>query len=449
MFKKLLDKLSSLKMTASLLALLTSLFLLGMWIPQKRFFDRVQYEQWLQSYPLLAGWLDRIGFTHIFSAPLTIFVWSFFFLNLALVMWKRLPLLQKKVSVDDALLGPESAFFSARRTISTADTKSAERLMEMLRGSNYLVSGSPFHFKGVKNRLSALANPLFHLSFFLILLGGLLGVFTTFRATIALTEGESFNGDLQRYDKPVKLPQYGEPPELGFTILKIVPEVSGVTPTQLTVDILDTKGKPHKARFNSPYKSGTTSCVIKNLGISPLFLVYDENGTELDGAFVRLNVLKGKEDRFYLGGRNFSVRFFPDYVRADDQDMTKSEEFKNPLLVVSEEKSGSSETHRIRVGESFKSDDRTIKLAEMPFWVSFQVVSEKGVPIVYAGLLLASCALVWRLLFYRRDVVCKIIEVDGVNKIRVALRTEFYRALAEEELDRMLTKWGMEYEKDA
>lgn len=442
LLNRIVTCLSSIRFTTLLLITLAVIFLLGLWIPQRGLFTKDMYLQWLAASPLLASTLDRIGFTHIYSSPFTITVWIFFFLNLALVMWKRFPLVQRRIDLGEAnLLSPSSASFSDRRTVELSGGGDAAQFMEKLAREGYAIFGTPEHFCGVKNRYSAVANPLFHLSFFLILLGGLIGIYTNFRGNVVVAEGESFNGELERYDKGLKLPLTGGPPQISFRVEKIIPEISGNTATQLSAILVDARGKRHTARINHPYVAGNTVCVLKKLGIAPLLVVQDREGNEVDGAYIRLDVLKGKEDRLTFAGHKFTAQFYPDYVKKGDEEYSQSLEFKNPVLRLTEfQGEQKMKSSAVSLGGSFPVGESTITFAEMPYWVSFQVVQERGTGIVYFGAFLASIALAWRLFFYRKDIVCKVEEVDGRQVLQIGWRTEFYRALAGEELDKLLGK---------
>jgi len=442
MLSGLIQRLASLKFTIVLLLLLLAIFLLGLWIPQRSLLDQAMYEQWMKNAPLLAPALDKTGFTRIYSSPLTIGIWALFFINLILSMWKRIPLVKRRISLGEAnLLPPDSAIFPARRTLKLSGECRPEQIMEALQREGFLLYGAPTFFCGVKNRFSALANPLFHLCFVLVLLGSVTGIYTRFVGKIAIAEGESFTGEPQLYKKPLTPPLIGGLPDVGFTVLRIVPEISGNTALQLTAEIADRQGKRHTMQINRPYKTGNVSCVLKKPGIAPLLILRDRNGKELDGAYLRLDVLDNREDSFSFAGYRFKAHFYPDYVRDGKRESTKSLEFRNPVLLLTafdgERLVGSS---AIKLGESVMFGDKSITFAEMPFWVLIQVVQERGEGLVYFSLFLASFVLAWRLLLYRRDIVCRVEEENDSQVMVIGWRTEFYRSLAEEELDKLMVK---------
>ena len=121
------------------------------------------------------AFLDALGLTTIYTSPITITLWVLFFLNLSLVLWQRLPLIKSRIALSDAKIAdpadggrlpvpefvPPAGRSGRSRRLSACSAKAAIPCWAMQPG-----------FYGVKNRLAPIAFMLFHLSFFLILLGG-------------------------------------------------------------------------------------------------------------------------------------------------------------------------------------------------------------------------------------------------------------------------------------
>lgn len=82
-------------------------------------------------------------------------------------------------------------------------------------------------------------------------------------------------------------------------------------------------------------------------------------------------------------------------------------------------------------------DGNRLEMRELPFWVRFYVIKERGVSILYAGLAIACIAIIWRLLFYRREIVGAIRDEEGERRLVVAARSEFYKSLAEDEFEKL------------
>lgn len=434
---KLVRFFSSLKLTAFLLSTLGLLFLAGQWIPQKGLLQREMYEQWRQGEPALVTLLESLQLTEIYAAPLTLAVWGLFFINLTTVMVRRIGVIGKRIALptgDDPL--PEAAGFPYLGRMKLVQADPGEFYKD-LEHNGFRVVPAGDGFIALKNRYAPLATILFHLSFYLILTGAVLSIYTKFSGTVNIAEGESFSGDLAGYASPPRLAKIGSPPQLQFTLLKVVPEVKGNTSTSLAVTLRDAAGRVREIGINRPYKQGATSLVVKNLGVSPLF-VLSRGGEEVDGAFVKLDLLKGKTDRFSIGTYTVLARYFPDYEVVNGVAQTRSEEFRNPALqlkVLIGERLVTEGT--LQAGEGLAIGDERLELREIPFWVGFSVIEEYGLPILYGGFLLGVVALCWRFGAYRRELVGRR-QADG--SLVVAGRADFYRALTAEEFDKMFRR---------
>jgi hypothetical protein len=311
-----------------------------------------------------------------------------------------------------------------------------EKVIGLLRKKRYTVLGDSAGFYGVKNRLAPIAFMLFHLSFFLILLGGLISVYTEFIGYIDLAQGESFQGELNRYNASPqpKMPEIGSPPSASFTVKSIVPRVAHNTPTGISVLLVDRQGKTNEVDINRPYTTEHTSFVFKHLGVSPLFVLKDASGKEAAGAYIKLDVLQQKPDRFALGDFAFTATFYPDFVMEDGKRATRSMEFNNPVFFISAEQGGK------KIAEGLVPKNGSLEVAgyrlemrDMPFWVRFYVVKQRGLSILYAGFAIATIGVIWRLLFYRREILGAVRKQDGVRCLVVAGRSEYYKSLAEDE----------------
>ena len=57
-----------------------------------------------------------------------------------------------------------------------------------------------------------------------------------------------------------------------------------------------------------------------------------------------------------------------------------------------------------------------------------------------SGFAIASLAVIWRFLFYRREILGAVREGDGERRLVVAGRSEFYKSLAEDEYTALFEK---------
>jgi hypothetical protein len=67
------------------------------------------------------------------------------------------------------------------------------------------------------------------------------------------------------------------------------------------------------------------------------------------------------------------------------------------------------------------------------------VRAERGLAVIWTGFGIASLALAWRLLLYRRELILEWSRDEGgAARVRLAGRSDYYRALFEDELARLV-----------
>jgi hypothetical protein len=441
MLNKIVKYLSSLRFTILLICLLGLILALGLCIPQKALL-RTIYLEWQRNSPGLVAFLDALGLTTIYTSPITITLWVLFFLNLSLVLWQRWPLVKSRITItNDKITDPvTSGGYPFRKSYPLPSDMNGEMIVSALRKSRYTVLGDATGFYGVKNRLAPVAFMLFHLSFFLMLLGGLISIYTEFIGYIDLAQGEKFTGELSSYNSmPIpKMPAIGSIPNAAFQIQSIVPQVVRNTVTGISIRLVDAAGKSHEVGINTPYRTDNSSFVFKHLGVAPLFVLIDPAGNEVQGSFFKLDVVKGRQDSFRLGEFTFTADFFTDYEFKDGAHTSKSMEFANPVFVITVEKDGRKFAEAtVPKNGSMDFAGYRLEMHDMPFWARFYVVKQRGLSVLYAGFIVATIGVIWRLIFYRREVVGAVRDVDGQLCLVVAGRSEYYKSLAEDEFSKM------------
>ncbi|QWV92816.1 cytochrome c biogenesis protein ResB [Geomonas oryzisoli] len=447
MLKSTLKYLGSLRCTIWLIVALIAVFSIGFFLPQRSVVGKAAYLKWQAAAPVLARIDETLQLTAIFTAPVTFVIWGLFFVNLLLVMKQRIPLVLAKVNVHPEKVLARHGNGPFNYTVELAEGD-AEGIPAMLAAQGYEVYGGGERFFAVKNRLSPLATLVFHLSFFLLLVGALILFYSRFTGFVDIAEHEPFLGELARYNASPKLPRSGGgPPEVKFLLESVRPEVSQGVATGIKIVLKDEAGATHQVDINEPYKTGYASVLFNDLGISPLFVVQDASGKEIDGAYVKLDVLKGKRDHFRMQGYDVAAWYYPDHVVTDGKDATRSEEFKNPafhLEVTRDGKAVASGT--VHPGEAVLLDNGLrLGFKEQNFWVRLLVTKEYGREFIYAGFVLALIALIWRLVYYRREITGVVRQTANGEVLELSARGDFYQALAKDEFDRTvaaLTKHG-------
>jgi hypothetical protein len=210
--------------------------------------------------------------------------------------------------------------------------------------------------------------------------------------------------------------------------------------TGVKVALIDPAGRRHLLEINRPYKTGHTSVLFNDLGVAPLFVIKDSTGRELDGAYVKLNVLKGKQDQFVMQGYRIAMVFDPENSLGSNAGLAAIDKVRSApfQLAVSNSAGVPVASGVLSPGQSLTFNGYTLAFREQSFWVRLLVVKEYGLELVYAGFACATLALIWRLFFYRRELLGGVQEDDGKILLHLAWKSEFYQRTAAEEFNRLV-----------
>lgn len=447
MLSGIIRLLRSLKLTVVLIICLTVVILLGVVIPQKDLLGKDLYLKWKAEKPELVSAFEFLGLTDIYVSPFTLALWCVFFLNLIVVMSARMPAIWKRCINRSLPAGIDALKGSSHYEI--VETRGMEDVKSVLSGRGYKVFSEGGAFRAVKNRFSPLATLLFHLSFFLLLVGGVISFYTKFTAETTLAVGETFMGDYDQMSRP----KVGPVPRTVFRVDSVQPYYyEGDLPVDLKV-VLTTKKGRKEIGINRPYKEGPLSFVIKDMDVAPLFTIRDKTGKVLDGAYVKLKVLDGAEDRFEMLGYEFRTFFYTDYDKGfktrknysselpqalkqspSSAGRRQQREIVNPAFYVAVFKDGDLlGIKTIALNEYMEFDGMRLFFEDLTYWINFLVIKEYGLSILYAGFVLITVALIIRFVFYRRDLMGVL--KDG--KLHIAGRAEYFPSLFENEFGRV------------
>jgi cytochrome c biogenesis protein ResB len=392
--------------------------------------------------------LELLELTDIYTSPLTLTLWGLFFLNLLFVMISRVPIIWQRYkrkgfpkSIDE---------INKSKNATTIDCKGMDRVSAVLRKKRYKVYTKDNFFWAVKNRFSPLGTIMFHLSFFLLLIGGVMSIYTKFRAETAVGVGEKFTGN---YLWKV-LPKVGGVPDVTFTVQKIEPRYyKKFVPINVKVE-LNTPGGKEVIGINYPYREKGLSFIVKNIDILPLFVIKDEDGREVDGVYVKLNVMNGRPDSFKMLGYNFITVFFADYTEIDREGREAlnlpqvlkqtpmsgggeqpAREVTNPAFFITVLKDEIVVKEKfLKEGESIDFDNYRLEFADLDYWVRLYVGREHGLNVLYTGFVFMIIALSVRFIFYRRDI--KGI-IEG-GQLFLSGKGEFYQVLFDDEFRKVI-----------
>ena len=446
--QSVLKTLRSLKVTVVLIICLASVFGLGLIIPQKNLLGREMYPAWKAEKPGLVAFLEAIDFTEIYTSPVTFILWGLFFLNLMLVMINRIPAIWKRTVKKDLTVSVES--IKTGRHYEIIEGENIDSLSSAFARRGYRFFSDAGSFRAIKNRFSPLATILFHFSFFLLLIGAIMTFYTKFRAEASVAVGETFTGQYHR----VRPPKIGSIPETTFTVTAINPTYYKKTlSTDLKV-VLQTKKGEEIMGINKPYREGALSFIVSDIDIAPLFIIKDKSGKEVEGAYVKLKVLRGEEDSFRMLGYDFRTIFYTDYSDEIKNKLEKTTalpqilrqlpmnrrvpqpgEVINPAFKILIFKDGLFvKEQTIKKGAYIEFEGYSLIFEDLNYWATFYVGKEHGLNILYTGFTFMVLALIIRFLFYRRDIK-GVIERD---RIHIGGKGEFYPALFGDEFRKMM-----------
>lgn len=409
------------KTTLYILLALVILYFSGLFIPQKVFFNsKAEYDVWIAVSPWLHKTFDFLGFTEIYVSPITFFFLTLFFLNLLIVTLERTPLILKKAYlIGDAKPNFDASTIKRLSKVKTIEVSSSEGKVEAIvgyfknRGWFVAVNGETGALMAVKNRLSILGFLMFHLSFFVLLIGSILIFYSRFSGNVTLTEGQWFEGDIKQFHRVHRQPKMlFELPALQFYLNRVTMIYEEGQPSDLKVSLksrYEEKESEHTIRVNKPIRFGSLSLLCNNAGVSPLMILRDaKSGKELDGIWVSLNVLRGQEDSFFFERDPetiYHANFFPDYVIEEGMEKSASPEIKNPAFYISVRKNNipiASAT--IKMGQAMIFKDMMLEFRDLRHWAEFQMIREFGPAPIIVGFSLAIAGLILRLIFYRREI---------------------------------------------
>lgn len=430
--KRLLRRFTSARFTVGLLCVLAFLLLLNVVLPQAAVLGEERYaavlEQGGAGTRLL---LETLGFGRMATSPVFLVVLGLFFLNLAAVLVARL-----KPTLHRVTLKPRSekglrawARVEETHTGSLPEDWSAARLVRILRGHGYQVRRPGKQtFWAVKHRTAPLGFLLFHVSFFLICAGGVMIYYTRFVGTAVVSEGQTFAGE---YGSVVRASPLGPPPALGFTVLEVEARMEDGQPVHLAADLRlqgAGAGGERRSRVNHPARWGAVSILVERAGLAPVLWLQDERGFTLDRVVAPAHTFATSTTEVEMAGGEWKATVYPLFA---GEPFPQREELPRTSLDL-EVWRGEEElfSGKLRPGQAAAFPGGRLVMEEVRYWVGVRVIRERGGGLLIVGFALGVIGLVWRLLWYRREIA--LTWEDGV--FRLVGRSEYFSAPFEQEL---------------
>ena len=433
MFDKVIRKLRSTRLTIFLLVTLLVIFVLGQIIPQKMLLKYEDYLAIKDSWPAVTKVIEIFGLFEIYTSPVALVVFTLFFLNLLVVMSSRVSSIKAKCSP------PKIADVSGTIQVQ-AGVSDMAKAMRIVRGKlmGYRFYSDKDRFAAVRFRFGPFGHLLFHLSFFFLLVGGLLVFYTRTVGTILVTEGDSFSAGTQNF-LALSRSYLDRAPDISFRVAKITPVFKKEELLSLkTILEVYRDGRTYRKDIdiNHPAVLGDTSVLIMDVGVSPLIRLTRNGEVLMDSYVGSLGLLKGKTEDFEFPGTDINLNFiyYPDYVLEDGRKRTRSLQPLNPTFHIALSR-GWDELFKgmIRVGETIHLDGLSFSVTDIRYHGKFLIVQEKGTPFLDIGFFMGLAGLLWRFFFYRREVRGQFRE--GV--LHLSARSEYFQGQGKKRLERL------------
>ncbi len=442
------------KTTVTLIALQALIYFLGAIIPQRIIMNPAEYKEWQQHWPALVKVLEAVGLTSVFSSPVTYLLTALFFFHLVLVTWYRFAAIRSAIRLPGKAHVTISSMDGLEiKSLQLSAVSDQQTLREAVVRNGYTVIDGDGCFRGVKHRFSQFGSLLFHLSFLVILAGAITIFHSRFSGGAHVTVGQEFHGSSQEYFHVRRFSTFRNAyPEMHFKLAGIRPVFEKNEATSLRTEIIPLAGpqlgKTAAFDVNFPYTVGSTTMLIKDIGISPYFEVRDQAGRELLGAYISLNILKGDVDHFVIPGTTFNiqVQFWPDFaVDENGYIFSRSHDIRRPLFKITVFQNGREVADGKLHSPAEKIEFAGLQLSykDISYFGTFNVTDEHGGAVLVSGFALALIGLVIKFLFERREILVLIHRREDNDVASIACKSEYYRSVAMKEISRIIITAGL------
>lgn len=415
---RLWRSLVSLRTTAILLAIFAVLLLANVVFPQ-RAVDPGAHQAAVRSGAVAGFLLVTAGLGDVASSLPFLATLGALFLNLAAVLVDRLGATVRRVRFSPptdaqlrAMLG-DAACFDAPAPVSPEQAPG-----ELARMGFRAIVVREGVVWGVKHRLALLGFPLFHASFFVLLLGGLQLYLTRDVVTLVGAEGETLDS---RRGAVVRRAPSGEAGAFRLTVDRVDVRLADGKPVDLAATlVLDGEGAA-VSRVNHPALWRELSVLVERAGIAPVFRLTDERGFTVDHVVVPTASPNGMPTRLVLAGGD-AIEVAVDPIPLSAAFPVREALPRTPVALRLSRRGATVFDGKLRAGEAVTLGDRTLTLQEVRYYAGLRLVHERGGALLIAGFVLAVVGTVWRMFWYRREIAIAW-EPHG---LRVGGRCEFF-----------------------
>lgn len=410
--------LTSLRTAALAMTALGVLLLLSVTLPQRQTLGEEAFAEMVASNPAAAFVLSTLGLGNVASSPVFLAVLGLLFVVLTAVIVDRIratlrrvrflppaaATLRARAASDAAVVGPvRPGWLKATRTVLAGFGYEAETVAEDA-------------VWGVKHRRAALGFPLFHVSFFLLLVGGGLIFFTRGVTATRLVEGQELASAGLHV---LRQPRWGRLPELRLLLTEVSVAHERGEVTELAASLAGPGGS-QAVRVNHPARYGATSILVTGAGLAPSLWLQDEAGFTLDRVAVAVEGPNGSEAVVPLAGSRVRLTLSPLPLAGP---LPNRAELATTEVAVAATGEGLARwSGTLRPGERVALGPFSLVLEEVRYWAELRAVTERGGGWLASGFALGVSGLVWRLVWHRREIA---VTLRG-DMITIHGRSELY-----------------------
>ena len=423
----------SIRTTAIIIVVLAILLLLNVTIPQAGV-DPQGYAKAVRGggigrFLVMTLGLGAMSTSRVFLATLALF-----FVNLAAVLvartratLRRLRFTVPTTTQLDALLADAGTLPASCRT-GPESLRRARRLLETLGYATFQPSEGTLW--AVRHRLALIGFPLFHLSFFVLAVGGGMLYLTRSVVNVVAAEGQTVDSAVGHVVRRAPLGQ-GKPVRLSVEHVEV--HLEDGKPIDLTAAIRldDETGDARIARINHPAAEGDLTVLVERAGIAPVLWLVDERGFTLDRVAVIATGDGGLPTRLRLGEGEIEAVIEPIHLGRSFPE--RPQLARVPVGIRLRRGDRIAFDGWLRPGDAVEVGGRSVRLQEVRYWAELALVRESGGGLLIAGFLLAIGGIVWRMAWHRRDVA--VAWDDG--RLRIGGRSEFYPGRFRAELEEL------------
>lgn len=453
-------QLTSMRTALVLLLLLAIASIPGSIFPQ-RSQNPLQVNEYYQTNPEIARWLDRASLFNVFSSPWFSAIYILLF-----------------ISLIGCVVPRTWEHFKSARALPPMTPKNLERLEEFhqfstSRSESELLKLVSSEFNRRRYRLRTLpdsigaekgfiretGNLLFHLSLILLLIGVAYGSLGGMRADVIVSEGETFTNVATSYDSLSTggLFSIDDIPPFTITVKKFTAKYDLVTNApidfQLDAQVVDEPNITPRdvvVKVNKPLTFGDTRVYLQANGYSPIVTVRNSVGAIVlrgpipflpqDGNLTSIGSIKVPDMQPQVG---FVAKFLPTFERTAERggfstypealkpvldlaawsgDLGLDSGIPQSVYRINTEKMTQIGLAALSPGQKWELPNGVGSITFDGFtpWVNLQVVRDPGKAYSLVGAVLILCGLLVSLFGRRHRIWVRVSKKDGDTIVQVA-----------------------------